>query len=88
MAELIQIKPSDNLDAEPSTTTREALDKVWAAKGFIEVGADGQPQKPLDDRTVAELHAYAEVHGIDLLGQTKKADILAAIRAGEPTQEV
>lgn len=35
----------------------------------------------LDDMTVKELKAYAEEHGIDLNGLTKKADILNAIKA-------
>lgn len=35
----------------------------------------------LDDMTVKELKVYAEEHGIDLNGLTKKADILSAIKA-------
>ena len=35
----------------------------------------------LDDMTVKELKTYAEEHGIDLNGLTKKADILNAIKA-------
>ena len=37
----------------------------------------------LDGLTVPELQAYAEDHGIDLAGATKKADIAAAIRSAE-----
>lgn len=35
----------------------------------------------LDEMSVKELKAYAEEHGIDLNGLTKKADILKAIKA-------
>ena len=35
--------------------------------------------KPVEDMTVAELKAYAEAHGIDLGGVTRKDDIAAII---------
>lgn len=37
----------------------------------------------LDGLTVPELQTYAEDHSIDLAAATKKADIVAAIRAAE-----
>lgn len=49
---------------------------VWAE----EPDADGEPS---DSWTVPDLKAYAELHEIDLGEATKKADILAAIRADE-----
>ena len=41
------------------------------------------PDKAVEDMTVAELRAYAAERGIDLKGLTAKADILAAIQAAE-----
>lgn len=38
--------------------------------------ADG---RPLEKRTVAELQAYCDQHGIDTGGATRKAELLAAI---------
>lgn len=38
---------------------------------------------PLDEMTLAELKEYAKAHDIDLDGATKKADVLAAIKAAE-----
>lgn len=35
--------------------------------------------KPVEDMTVAELKAYADAHGIDLGGVTRKDDIAAII---------
>lgn len=37
----------------------------------------------VDSMDVEELKAYAALNGIDLSGQRKKADIIAAIKAGE-----
>lgn len=41
------------------------------------------PDKAVEDMTVADLRAYAAEHGIDIKGLTAKADILAAIQAAE-----
>lgn len=46
----------------------------------VEEGADADP---LAGMTVAQLKAYAAEMGIDLGAATAKADILAAIKAGE-----
>lgn len=45
--------------------------------------SDDIPREPddLEDRTVAGLRDYAVEYGIDLEGLTRKADIVAAIRA-------
>lgn len=40
-----------------------------------------QEKDPLDSMTVAKLKEYAETNGIELGDTTKKADILAAIKA-------
>lgn len=82
MAEMIEVKHKDRLNSEPARTSREAFDAVWEPKGFVEVGPDGQPQRPLAERTIPQLLAYAEAAGIDLPPEaTKKGDILAAIDA-------
>lgn len=39
--------------------------------------------EPLDEMTLAELKEYAKAHDIDLDGATKKAAVLAAIKAAE-----
>lgn len=44
---------------------------------------EDEPEKALDDMTVAELKAHAEAAGIDLGGATTKADIRAAIENAE-----
>ncbi len=40
----------------------------------------------LDKKTVAELKEYAEEHGVDLTGISKKADIISAINKSEGTE--
>lgn len=42
--------------------------------------------RPTDNRTVAELRAYAAERGIDLTGASRRADIAALIGAAEATQ--
>lgn len=50
--------------------------------------SSSQPEdKPLDKRTVKELQAYADEHGIDLGKATKKDDILEVIGAAEEQQD-
>ena len=41
-------------------------------------------EEDLDSMTLKELKTYAEAHGIDLNGLTKKAEILNAIKAVNP----
>lgn len=55
------------------------LDSI-SAPGATQEQAE-QQEESLDEMTVKELKAYAEEHGIDLNGLTKKADILNAIKA-------
>ncbi|MEV0247962.1 hypothetical protein AB0H76_15320 [Nocardia sp. NPDC050712] len=62
---------------------------VWAVKAITNPGvwAGGDPEpseeRPSDSWTVADLKAYADLRDFDLGEATKKADILAAIRASE-----
>jgi hypothetical protein len=42
-----------------------------------------EPEKAVDDMTVAELKAYADGKGIDLGDLTKKEDIIAKIKGGQ-----
>lgn len=42
----------------------------------------------MENKTVAELREYAQEHGIDLKGLTRKADILEAIQSAEDGAEV
>lgn len=48
---------------------------------------DPSPQKPLEERTVAELMEYASTHAVDLQGAKKKEDILLAIKNSLPVEE-
>lgn len=57
------------------------LDSISAPGATQDKAENEEHQDNLDDMTVKELKAYAEVHGIDLDGLTKKADILKAIKA-------
>jgi hypothetical protein len=57
------------------------LDSI-SAPGATQDKAENEGQKAnLDSMSVKELKTYAEAHGIDLNGLTKKADILNAIKA-------
>lgn len=47
----------------------------------------GESGDGLDDMKPAELKALAEERGVDLTGLTRKADIIAAIRAAAPAEE-
>lgn len=46
-----------------------------------------ETEKPLADRSIAELKHYAGEKGIDLGAATKKADILTAIKVAESAGE-
>lgn len=66
------------------TDDHEIADRLREVEGVTEVD-DDQPAEAdaddLDGRTVADLRDYAVEYGIDLDGITRKADIVAAIRA-------
>lgn len=47
-------------------------------------GDDGEKGVNVDELTVPQLREYADDHGIDLDGATKRADILATIKAATP----
>ena len=56
------------------------------ASGTLEILTQdeaAQEEQKLEEKTAAELRVYAEAHNIDVAGLTKKADVLAAIRAAE-----
>lgn len=56
------------------------LDSMTVAERADEQETE-QEKDPLDSMTVAELKEFAETNGIELGEATKKADILAAIKA-------
>lgn len=66
-------------DGQPVTLEREAVDEAEAERRDV-VGSTPQDAEELDGMTVAELKLYAERHGIELAGATKKDEILAAVR--------
>lgn len=60
------------------------------AKGAIVIVAPEAAEgsgKSIDAMKVDELKAYAEEHNIDIEGIDRKADILAAIKAAESSEE-
>lgn len=65
-----------------TTNDPEAAEKL-KAMGYTVEGEAPAPADPLAAMKVDELKAYAAEKGIDLGDATKKADILAAIRAAE-----
>lgn len=66
--EAANLKASGRLDGEPEDLPDDGDDGENIGDG-------------LDNETVADLKATAEAEGIDLGDATKKADIIAAIRA-------
>lgn len=74
----------------------EAEDKdvpALVSKGAIVIeppkaaeGSEGG-EKSIDNMKLDELKAYAEEHNIDISGAERKADILAAIKAAESSEE-
>ena len=71
-------------------TDKEIAHPIIAAKiekKILTLTEDSDPitvaDDPLAEMTVKELQAYADTNGIDLGEATKKADILAAIKAAE-----
>lgn len=61
--------------AEPSTPSTTAPDEVEEAPEQVEEAID------LEDMTKAELIAYAEQRGIEVDAKSRKAEIIAAIKA-------
>lgn len=57
------------------------LDSISAPGATQDKAENEERPENLEDMTVKELKAYADVHDIDLNGLTKKADILNAIKA-------
>lgn len=56
-------------------------------KGAIVTIPAKEKEKSIDDMKLDELKKYAEEHDIDISGIEKKADILAAIKAAESSEE-
>ncbi|NEW40785.1 hypothetical protein GV794_01945 [Nocardia cyriacigeorgica] len=69
--------PDDDVPAELAKLITNPA--AWAAPEPTDVPDD----EPSDAWTVADLRAYADLHGIDLGEATKKADILAAIKGDD-----
>lgn len=55
-------------------------------KGF-EIVDEEPDSKSLDEMTLAELKQYAKDNGIDIIGLTKKEDILNSIKGGADNGE-
>lgn len=58
----------------------ERLGREWKPEGAVPEGAPSEAWK------LADLHAYAQEHDVDLNGATKKADIVAAITAASEAE--
>ena len=63
------------VSAEPSTPSTTTPDEVEEAQEQVEETID------LESMTKAELIAYAEQHGIEVDAKSRKAEIIAAIKA-------
>lgn len=63
------------------SVTRQAFDHAWSTRGWELLAApDATGDTVL---TLPQLREYAEEHGIDLGGATRKPDVVAAIAAAE-----
>ena len=72
--------------AEGPIAVDDAVAEQIVADDAGEIASDGDDlpdddDDGLDDETVADLKSLAELEGVDLGEATKKADIIAAIRA-------
>lgn len=72
------------LASVPPVTYSELSIKAKCANNLDSIGGYEPAETDIDEMTVAELRAYAKANNIDLDGARAKADILAAIKAGEP----
>jgi len=72
--------PAD-AEAARDVTGWSAPDTILPADG--EAGEADQVELTFDNMTVAKLRAHAEASGIDLGDATKKADIIAVIKASK-----
>ena len=84
MSKLIKVKrPSDGKEASIPESELEN----YAKGGYLPTGAagssDNDEPKTIDEMTGKELIAYAAENEINLGGKTKKADVLALIKAAE-----
>ncbi len=67
---------------DPASPAAENRNAKVASGEWVEVEKATTP-KPLEKRNVGELKEYAAEHDVDLGEATKKADILAAIKAAQ-----
>lgn len=80
-------------DAHSSFTVDDKDVEALVSKGAIVTEPCKAPEGPkgsvksIDNMKVDELKAYAAEHNIDIDGVEKKADILAAIKAAESSEE-
>lgn len=74
----------------PAHSSFEVADKdveSLVQKGAIVITPPDSTDKSIDSMKVEELKAYAEEHSIDIKGIERKADIIAAIKAAENSEE-
>lgn len=83
------LEASDKVAAAISKLPESFLDEygVRVAGGKVKAESAPPAEKPLADRSVAELKAYAAENQIDLGEASKKADILAAIEAADGSED-
>lgn len=68
--------PVEGVQTVPEDDAERLIDS-----GMAELADEEDAFADLDTKTVEQLRAIAHEHEIDLEGKTKKADIIAAIRA-------
>ena len=84
-ARLVPETPAEIHMSEDQMNAYPAI-AAMLASGALEILTQDeaeQEEQKLEEKTAADLRAYAEAHNIDVAGLTKKADVLAAIRAAE-----
>lgn len=83
--------PDDLFKAErrrvPAPAVADPLDHDQDGKKGGSVSKAARAGKGVDGMTLPQLKAYAEENGIDLGGATKKADVLAAVKAASAADE-
>jgi hypothetical protein len=64
-------------------TTVQAFEDVWKAKGWKLVDDATLDADALDEKTVEQLKTLAANQGVEVPSGAKKADIIAALTAGQ-----
>ncbi len=70
-------------NAEQEKAGHEGYESAKQEKAAAQEEISGEEKVSINNMDVEELRAYAALNGIDLSGRKKKADIIAAIKAGE-----